>query len=459
MALVLSNYIINIFVSMRADMTDMLDYWDSIINTPPDDSPTQKRDEIRHLKRNFHDPPSRRWFGGFKQWLERINTITNINSVTRNYHWSDKYTLYHARESCPNLESSLDISVAGVAQASSEFGYYLEATIVPPAIQQAYVYLSAGASARATFTLEGTAKAEWSSLPYELVSFGFPGLHYPGLLTLGPSLHLYAGLSGEISLAGQLSATVGYTFPSIHYALGSTTDSPTFGSTVSPTASNHVANHNLNYNVELKGGVSAYLTPSLELGLSVLNGKVMDATVYVQTELQAGLNLNGSVSKTQSPEFCIQPNYGVNLHGGLKGAVLYWSGEFDHIFYQGTFDYGGECFNSETFSNKSRERELAGNYSFTAAQGSMRPIRHDAERIVYSRWEKKAEQEASTTTEPVAVMNEPVTTPIAGSTFAASSHRKKRDAIPYLPGSLFCPAVSSDLTQETDSGAGMTLYS
>jgi hypothetical protein len=47
------------------------------------------------------------------------------------------------KESCPNFESSLDISVAGDAQVNSQFGYYLQATVVPPAIQQAYVYMNA----------------------------------------------------------------------------------------------------------------------------------------------------------------------------------------------------------------------------------------------------------------------------------------------------------------------------
>jgi hypothetical protein len=36
------------------------------------------------------------------------------------------------------------------------------------------VYLNAGASASATFSVSGLAKAEWTSSPYELISFGFP---------------------------------------------------------------------------------------------------------------------------------------------------------------------------------------------------------------------------------------------------------------------------------------------
>jgi hypothetical protein len=80
---------------MRADLTDMPGYWDEFINSAPDSSPTSKR-ELIAMKRNFHNPYDRRWFGGFKQWLNKLNTLTNANSISRNFHWSDKYTIYHA---------------------------------------------------------------------------------------------------------------------------------------------------------------------------------------------------------------------------------------------------------------------------------------------------------------------------------------------------------------------------
>jgi hypothetical protein len=131
-----------------------------------------------------------------------------------------------------------------------------QATVVPPAIQQAYVYLNAGASARATFTALGIAKAEWTSLPYELISFGFPvrvfqldfDMSLTTLITSGSLLSwspdartVSARLRWVIGrdlcetcscirrrlvkltllqMTGKLSTTVGYTFPSINYALG-----------------------------------------------------------------------------------------------------------------------------------------------------------------------------------------------------------------------------------------------
>jgi hypothetical protein len=57
------------------------------------------------------------------------------------------------------------------------------------------------------------AEAHYSSGRRELATFGFPGLYYPGLLTIGPSLHLYGEISGQISLSGRFSASVGYDFP------------------------------------------------------------------------------------------------------------------------------------------------------------------------------------------------------------------------------------------------------
>lgn len=46
-----------------------------------------------------------------------------------------------------------------------------------------------------------------------------PGVYYPGLLTLGLSLHLYRELSEQISLSGCFTANIGYTFPVKHYTL------------------------------------------------------------------------------------------------------------------------------------------------------------------------------------------------------------------------------------------------
>lgn len=121
--------------------------------------------------------------------------------------------LFQQEEACPHFTSSLDISVHASARAVASLGYYLEATVVPPAIQQAYVYVKTSATAQATFSITGMAGVDFDSEKVTISTIGFPGLHYPGLLTLGPSLVIYGQLVGQLSMSGKLSTTVQYEFP------------------------------------------------------------------------------------------------------------------------------------------------------------------------------------------------------------------------------------------------------
>ncbi|KAJ7203385.1 hypothetical protein GGX14DRAFT_309849, partial [Mycena pura] len=341
-------------IYMRADMTDMPGYWDSIIDSPPDGSTTS----VRKRDLNFHQPRgvNKRWWGSFTNWylfrLNQLNTLTSKDSVSRNFHWSDSYTIFSQSESCPNFQSSLDITVSGSASIDSQFGYYLEATIVPPAVQQAYVYFKAGAGAQATFTITGVAAASWDSGRTELISFGFPGLYYPGLLTLGPSLHLYGELSGSLSLSGMYQTTVGYTFPGIDLSFGkedSNAGTSQFSNGVSPNENNQGFNYNMGWNVELAGQADAHLIPSLQLGISVLGGTILDAEVFVEADIYAGLSVSGSVSNTVAPQICVTPEVGVNLNAGLMGSILLWEpSPLSTSLYSTEFTWPSTCFGSVT---------------------------------------------------------------------------------------------------------------
>ncbi|KAJ7641878.1 hypothetical protein FB45DRAFT_862957 [Roridomyces roridus] len=268
----------------------------------------------------------RRWTGSFGNWLSKLNTLTTGDSISRNYHWSDTYTIFHQEEACPNFQSSLDISVSGFASVNSQFGYYLEAKIVPPSIQQAYVYFKAGAGAEdyeAAFTITGIASASWDSGRYEPINFGY----YPGLLTLGPSLHLYGELSGQLSLSGTYKTSVMYNFPPLDLSFGkqdSNAGQSNFGTAVQPSNNFGNVDYNVGWNVELTGSADVHLVPSLQLGISVLGGSLIDGQIFVEADLFAGLSVTGSVSNAVAPNFCITPVYGVNLNAGLTESVLFW---------------------------------------------------------------------------------------------------------------------------------------
>ncbi|KAJ7062148.1 glycosyl hydrolases family 18-domain-containing protein [Mycena amicta] len=416
-------------ILMRADVTDMPGYWDEMINSPPDDGTTSTKRS--NYKRNFHQPEEleRRWFGSFDRWLQKLNTITNTNSISRNFHWSDK--------SCPNFSSSLDISVSGLAQANSRFGYYLEATIIPPAVQQCYVFLNAGASAQATFTIQGLAKVQFGTERAEIISFGFPGR--AGLLTLGPSLHLYGELTGQLSLSGMYKASVGYTFPSLDLAFGkqdSNADEEQPGGPVTPTGSNNGFDYSMGYNVDLQASVEAHLIPSLQIGVSVLNGAVLDAQVFVEADLYAGVSVTGSVSSAVAPQICVNPYYGVNLNAGLTGSVLFWrDNAITYPFYTNQFPFGGKCFTSQPEGSGSERRDQI--LSDRSDSNSTLPISHRSPYPAYSAYETATNDWATPPSLPVDVAN---------STLA------KRDGVPFLPGNLFCPATGTDITSDATGG-------
>ncbi|KAJ7198004.1 hypothetical protein GGX14DRAFT_374612, partial [Mycena pura] len=451
--------------SMRADMTDMPGYWDSVIDSPPDSGASVRKRDL-----NFHYPRGmeKRWFGSFTSWLAKLNTLTTSDSISRNYHWSDTYTIFHQEESCPNFQSSLDISA--FAQVSTQFGYYLEATIVPPAVQQAYVYFKAGTfpfqnidTSKAAFTITGIASASWTSGRYELVNFGFPGLYYPGLLTLGPSLHLYGELSGSLSLSGTLRTSVSYTFPSLDLSFGkqdSNAGVNNFGNPVTPT-NNYggkpsvfcCADYGLAWNVELQGTADVHLVPSLQLGISVLGGSLINAQVFVEADMFAGLAITGSVSKTVAANVCIEPQIGVSLNAGLTGSLLYWdTGALSTSFYSATTNFGSTCFNSVV--------EPSVNGSAGTSRKRL-PLERDSEEThIISASVSTGE---SRSFEPRKVGSEPAHAVTGtGRTLYPTSRWEREElggdlsdlnkrAIPFLPGSLFCPATDNDITGSATS--------
>ncbi|KAK6987473.1 chitin-binding type-1 domain-containing protein [Favolaschia claudopus] len=428
-------------ILMRADVTDMPGYWNEMINTAPDEGTTSTKRSNR--KRDYHQPEEleRRWFGTFARWVEKLNTVKNGNSISRNFHWSDTYTIFHQEESCPNFSSSLDITVAGMAQANSRFGYYLEATIVPPAIQQCYVYLSAGASAQATFTITGLAEAHFGTERAEIISFGFPGLYYPGLLTLGPSLHLYGELTGQLSMSGSYKTSVGYEFPSIDLTFGkedTNNDVEEISNGVDPNFNNNGFDYSFGANVNLEGGVEAHLVPSLQLGISVLGGSVLDAQVFAEADIYAGVGITGSVSTAVAPNFCVNPYFGVDLNAGLTGSVLFWrDNTVSHSFYSEQFPFGGGCFNSADQASGSGNSRRGDTFSSKNATGSPLAISHRSPYSAYTAYENVTQKWITPPTLPIEVRPE--------------LSRISKRGVPFLPGNLFCPDVGSKIVSSDDA--------
>ncbi|KAJ7772314.1 glycosyl hydrolases family 18-domain-containing protein, partial [Mycena metata] len=365
-------------VYMRADVTDMPDYWDSVVDSPPERLPRLKSRGL------WKEPPKKRWWGAFKTWLSKLNQIESDNSQSRTFFWSDTWTIFHQDLHCdgpPAFDASLDISVNGQTQLTTRYGFYLQGQVVPPQVTAAYVYFDAGGKAAATFTMTGTASVTWNSDTIQFASFGFPGLYYPGLLTIGPSLVLNGYITGELSLTGTLTTGLTYQFPDIHYALGKSGDDD-MGSDVTPSEPNQSYKYNFGYNVDLSGSLNIHIVPTAQLGISVLGGSLIDANAYVAADLYAGVEITGSVSHAQAGEVCVNPHYGLILTGGVTGNLLYWeSSPLSIEFYNKDYTYMSKCFNSVDEPSASSRRGL-GELSASAGTLPSFPAIHSEPRIV-----------------------------------------------------------------------------
>ncbi|KAJ7677758.1 glycosyl hydrolases family 18-domain-containing protein, partial [Mycena polygramma] len=331
-------------VYMRADVTDMPDYWDTVVDSPPER-------HIRRQKRGLSvGKPSlqKRWWGVFTKWLDKLNTVDSDNSVSRNFHWRDKWNIFHAETACPGppaYEASLDVTLKGKAKFDSRYGFYLQATIVPPTVKAAYLYVKADASASATLTVEGMAKVSYDSSIVTFAQFGFPGLYYPGLLTIGPSLEINGYISGELSVQGKLDTSISYTMPSLNYALGKTSND--IGTTIQPSGKSQGFNMAAGYNVDMGGDIAIHVVPQVQFGVQILGGKLINAEAFVRADLFAGLAINGSVSHAIAPKFCWDLYYGVDVQGGITGTLVYWdTGPHVWDFFNERYSFYQTCFQS-----------------------------------------------------------------------------------------------------------------
>ncbi|KAF7354409.1 hypothetical protein MVEN_01129900 [Mycena venus] len=412
-------------VYMRADVTDMPDYWDTVVESPPERKRWLKE---RGLDRKLEQ----RWWGTFKNWLAKLNTVEKDTSVSRNFHWQDTWTIFHKEVSCPGppqFEASIDVSFTGTADLNSRYGFYLQATVVPPAgelfpapmarrviaihsVQAAYVYFSADANAQAQFTLSGEASLQYDSSMIQFASFGFPGLYYPGLLTI---------VTGQLSVSGQFTTRVGYTFPTISFNFGKT-DPDVVSPAVTPGIFVHGIDLEAGYNVELTGDLSIHAVPTLQLGLSVLGG-----AAFVQVDLYGGVRVNGSVSNTVALELCIGAYYGVSVDGGLTGSVLYWeTAPLSINFYKNEQEVYGQCFKAVTEPVTIGERSDNRIEFIDGATIEIQPSLFGPAYI---------EQKTPTEAKHIFPSSPP-------------NDLHKRLSIPFIPGLLNCPDTNSQIGGE-----------
>lgn len=323
-------------VYMRADVADIPGYWDAIV-----DSPTEAGEKRRRRRRAIQE---RGFWSKLKDWAAKITTVSERKNDRRKFEFKNTITLFNQSTDCGAFKGNLFASVTARAAFNTEYGFYFEGTLVPPNINQAFVFFNGDAVAGGDFTIKGVATVNYDSKRVPLGTFAFPGLSVPGVVAVGPALVLEGYISGGITVNGSLTASLDYAFPPVNFAVGP--GSNVVSSAVQPVSPpTSQVTTSLTAGVAISANAAVHLVPSVQLGISLVGGKLLDAQAYVEADLFAGIGLNSTVSTTQPFTVCVNPFFGVDLDAGVKGQVAFWKGQVGPFpFYKNQFSIASRCF-------------------------------------------------------------------------------------------------------------------
>lgn len=234
-------------INMRVDYTNLLEYWDDVTDTPAkmrrdfqDGNHLSYQDWRRKVvsakvahermrKRQadimtgsapFTDDSiaedsaqSKRWFGAFKDWLSKLNTVESSNVGYLSQYLSKSILLYRAFVGCSRTNAQLSIYLDTEVSMESTYAYYFSGTFIPPAITGTYAYFGVQPSMYLGLTIQGGARLEYQSPRTPLIpTISYPGLAIKGIAAVGPTLDVYGQIVGVVQVSGTMKAGARYTF-------------------------------------------------------------------------------------------------------------------------------------------------------------------------------------------------------------------------------------------------------
>lgn len=113
-------------------------------------------------------------------------------------------------------------------------------------------------------------------------TFGFPGLAMLlSIITVGPSLVLEGFISGGVTVDGSVTASIDYAFPPVNFAIGP--GSNVVSAAVQPAAppKSQIAT-SLSAGVAISADARVHLVPSVQLGITLVGGSLLDASAFIE---------------------------------------------------------------------------------------------------------------------------------------------------------------------------------
>ncbi|OAA77046.1 Chitinase II [Akanthomyces lecanii RCEF 1005] len=397
-------------VNMRVDFTNLMDYWDDVTDEPTGKSKKRsKRDYSKHMgfdewkarvdqakkrdleeagldehiqsRRSFTPEPhdvsthamERRWYGAFKEWLKKLNSIVKDEKGFLPMGWSSVLTLYSGRLECESdagisFQAGLDVTADFDFDMRTQYAYYFSGTIVPPKIIDTYAYVGAHPYMEAGITVAGEAHLGYTSDRKKIIdTLTYPGLAIKGIASIGPSLDIWGQIKGEVTVAGSMRVGARYTFKPIELYMPN--DDETRSKASSDLEKNDGDEEGLSpvfeAEVEASVGFGVLVTPEVNLGLKLGGGigkfkkTLVDAHVaaFVNTTLWFYANAKAQLEKGWSYKYGVKFYYRVGFSAIVEAILIgTWKTDNYYPFEEQVIDIYGPVEVSS--SDTSRKRQL-----------------------------------------------------------------------------------------------------
>lgn len=225
-----------------------------------------------------------------------VDAAKDINDVDidetvklRPFSISRTFNILDEKLSCPPVEARLKVDVTAKATAQATINVEAEGTLIPPKMEVFEITATLTADLDGELNMNGGLSGTIDSGKIKLFEVGIPGLSFPGILTIGPSISIDTQATASLDVNADLTVGINYkvdkatlVFPPKRKGARGQDRAFSLGNTplklsVSPS-------------VRATGTLTGHLIPSLNLGITALAGAA-EATVFLELDASATMRL------------------------------------------------------------------------------------------------------------------------------------------------------------------------
>jgi len=206
----------------------------------------------------------------------------------------------------------MDVNVQSSVTISAD----VKGSIFPPKITHFGIRFGFNGHAGAIVSISGDLSGHVSPPDVTLFKAHLPGISIPAILKIGPQFALLGQIEADFGLQ-HANAVVGvdYDLSGASFIFPPQAGSSTNGITSSSTQVEFKADPNFGETLN----ATAFLIPRLSLGLDALGG-IVSASVFLDVE--ASIDLLGSISSATDPHPCLSGNPGIDVGVGAEGSFF-----------------------------------------------------------------------------------------------------------------------------------------